>query len=151
MPEGERAALAEDRDDPKRLARLATRAEMRQPGMLERIFGGRGRGADMGGMMGGNLFGSLVAGFVGSMIAEEFFNSVGDPGFGEGDPSTHPEDAQTDDSTGEDSGYETTDDSGGDAGDWGEIPVAIGAEETGVVETSAEAISAGASSRSSPP
>jgi hypothetical protein len=31
-PEGERAALAGGRDDPKSLARLATRAEMRQPG-----------------------------------------------------------------------------------------------------------------------
>src|SRR3954463_8373345 len=37
-PEGERAALAGGRDDPKSLARLATRAEMRQPGALERIF-----------------------------------------------------------------------------------------------------------------
>ena len=31
-------------DDPRTLARMATRAEMRQPGFLERIFGGYGRG-----------------------------------------------------------------------------------------------------------
>src|ERR671920_377497 len=52
-PEGERAALGEGRDDPKTLARLATRSEMRQPGSIERIFGGTGRGPGMGGMMGG--------------------------------------------------------------------------------------------------
>src|SRR5215203_4785402 len=39
-PEGERAALAGGREDPKSLARLATRAEMRQPGTMERTFGG---------------------------------------------------------------------------------------------------------------
>src|SRR4051812_47655245 len=31
-------------DDPRTLARMATRAEMRQPGFLERIFGGSGPG-----------------------------------------------------------------------------------------------------------
>lgn len=50
---------------------------------MERIFGGRGMGTGMGGMIGGSIFGSLVAGFVGSMIAEEFFNSIGDLDFGE--------------------------------------------------------------------
>src|SRR5215216_4991857 len=46
-PEGERAALAGGREDPKSLARLATRAEMRQPGTMERLFGGTGRGSGM--------------------------------------------------------------------------------------------------------
>jgi hypothetical protein len=32
---------------------MATRAEMRQPGTMERIFGGTGRGSSMEGMMGG--------------------------------------------------------------------------------------------------
>src|SRR5215210_4478439 len=49
-PEEERSALAGGRDDPKSLARLATRAEMRRPGTLERTFGNTGRGAGMGGM-----------------------------------------------------------------------------------------------------
>jgi hypothetical protein len=46
-PEGERAALAGGRDDPKTLARLATRSEMREPGTMERMFGGTGRGPGM--------------------------------------------------------------------------------------------------------
>src|SRR4051812_32975507 len=79
-PEGERAALAGGRDDPKSLARLATRAEMRQPGTMERIFGSTGRGPGMGGGMmggmGGTIFGSLAAGFVGSVIAQQFLGSM---------------------------------------------------------------------------
>lgn len=77
-PEAERAALAGSCDDPKTLARLATRAEMRQSGAMERTFGGRGLGTGMGGTMAGTIFGSLVAGFVGSMIAQQFLDSVGD-------------------------------------------------------------------------
>jgi hypothetical protein len=103
-PEGKRAALAGDRDDPKTLAWLATRAEMRQPGVMERTFGGRGTG--MGGMMAGTIFGSFVAGFVGSMIAEQFFDSVGDVGFG---------DEQIADNTWGDTG-DTGGDFGGDFG-----------------------------------
>ena len=39
--------------DPQSLARLATRAEVRQPGTMERAFGGMGgRGMGMGGMHG---------------------------------------------------------------------------------------------------
>jgi hypothetical protein len=106
-PEGERAALAGGRDDPKSLARLATRAEMRQPGAMERIFGGTGRGAGMGGMMGGgmggSMLGSLAAGFVGSVIAQQFFGSMGS--FGEGDTSAQ---------SGDDSGESGSDDSGSD-------------------------------------
>jgi hypothetical protein len=56
--EGERTALAGVCDDPKTLARPATRAEMRRPGMMERTFGDRGMGAGMGGMMGGSIFGT---------------------------------------------------------------------------------------------
>ena len=119
-PQGERSALAGGPDDPKALARMATRAEMRQPGVMERIFGGgRGMGSGMGGMMAGNLFGSLVAGFVGSMIAQEFFNSVGDLGFGEGDWGTQPGDGQTDQSADDGSDYGSTDDSGGYGDDSG--------------------------------
>jgi len=107
-PEGERAALAGDRDDPKSLARLATRAEMRQPGTMERTFGGVGRGSGMGGLMGGmggSIFAGLAAGFVGSLVAQQFLDSVG--GFDEGDTS-------------EQSGDEGTyDDAGGDSGDYG--------------------------------
>jgi len=109
-PEGERATLSGGRDDPKTLARLATRAEMRQPGAMERTFGGRGMGTGMGGMMAGTIFGSLVAGFVGGMIAEEFFDSVDDVGLDEGAPDAQPADGGMGDSSG---------DVGGDFGDFG--------------------------------
>jgi hypothetical protein len=108
-PEGERAALAGNRDDPKSLARMATRAEMRQPGTMERTFGGVSRGPGMGGMMGGmggSIFASLAAGFVGSLVAQQFLDSVGDFGFDEGDMS-------------EQSGDQGTYDAGGDSGDYG--------------------------------
>ncbi len=89
VPEHERREFAQMHNDPQSLARVATRAEMRQPGTLERAFGGGGYGRGgmgggmggmgMGGMMAGTIMGSLVAGFVGSMIADQFFDSV-DPG-----------------------------------------------------------------------
>ncbi len=72
LPPHEQAAATLGQDDPQTLARLATRAELRQPGMLERTFGGMS-----GGMLAGTIFGSLVAGFVGSVIAQQFFDSVG--------------------------------------------------------------------------
>src|ERR687883_1863208 len=56
-PEEERTALAGGRDDPKTLARMATRAEMRQPGVMERTFGGMSGGPGMGSMMAGSIFG----------------------------------------------------------------------------------------------
>lgn len=83
-PPEERAGVGAGQTDPKSLARLATRAEMREPGVMERTFsrGGMGMGGmGMGGMMAGTIFGSLVAGFVGSMIAQQFFDSIGDAGF----------------------------------------------------------------------
>ena len=54
-------------DDPRSLARAATRAEMREPGTMERTFGG-------GGVPGlGSMFLSTLAGaFVGSSIANAF-------------------------------------------------------------------------------
>jgi hypothetical protein len=79
-PASERASIAAAGDDPRALARQATRAEMRQPGFMERSFaGGGGGGMGMGGMMAGTIFGSLVAGFVGSMVAQQFMASMGDP------------------------------------------------------------------------
>jgi hypothetical protein len=118
-PEGERAALGGGRDDPKTLARLATRSEIRQPGSIERIFGGTGRGPGMGGMMGGmggTLLGSLAAGFVGSIIAQQFLSSMGDDAFGEGDTSEQSGNDETD-NTGDDSGDYGSDDYG--SGDFG--------------------------------
>ena len=94
------------------MARIATRAEVRQPGVMERVLGGTG-GA-MGGMgMAGSLLSSFAAGFVGSMVAQSFFSAIG--GFG-GD------DAGNNDAANNDGSDETTaeNDSGGhDEGDFG--------------------------------
>ena len=112
-PEEERRALAEGRDDPKTLARLATRAEMRRPGTMERTFGGTSRGPGMGGM-GGTIFASLAAGFVGSMVAQQFLGSMG--GFSDDDPSEQSGDEATDENAGADSDDYGGEDFGGDFG-----------------------------------
>jgi hypothetical protein len=59
VPEAERAQSA----DPRDLARMATRAEMRQPGMMERTLGGH-RGPGMGSMIAGSLLGSVAGAFI---------------------------------------------------------------------------------------
>ncbi len=76
------------RDDPQSLARMATRAEMRQPGVVERIFvplpmmGGYGMMG--GGFFGGGFMSSLAGAFVGSMIAQGLYDSFNDiPALGE--------------------------------------------------------------------
>src|SRR3954466_3791542 len=45
IPASEQAAVARAGDDPQQLARVATRAEIRQPGVMERVFGGMGPAA----------------------------------------------------------------------------------------------------------
>src|SRR5215204_3885432 len=115
-PERERAAFAGSADDPKSLARPATRAEMRQPGVMERTFGGIGRGSSMG--MVSTIFGSLVAGFVGSMVAQQFLDSVDDFGFGDDETSELSGDeemaAAPEDDSGDYGGYDYgSDDFGG--------------------------------------
>jgi hypothetical protein len=71
VPAAERATS----DDPQSLARMATRAEMRQPGTMERTLGG-GRGGmggmGMGGMIAGSLLASVAGAFVGTAIADAF-------------------------------------------------------------------------------
>jgi hypothetical protein len=71
LPPGERPAD----DSAGSLARAATRAEMRQPGTLERSFGGRGIG--MGGVLAGSLLASVAGAFVGTAIAEQLFDESG--------------------------------------------------------------------------
>jgi hypothetical protein len=66
----------EGRDDPRSLARLATRAELRRPGALERTFSGiqqRGSVPGSGGLLGGNFLSTVAAVVVGSAIAEALF------------------------------------------------------------------------------
>lgn len=87
LPASERAAS----DQPETLARTATRAEVAQPGFMERILGrsGTGRGggrlaagaAGAAGGLGAGLLAGVAAGFVGSAIAGpllEGFSGIGD-------------------------------------------------------------------------
>src|SRR5215213_769513 len=73
----ERAAGATYGEDPRWLARLATRAEMRQPGTLERTWSGMPAGMGMGGLMMGNFMSTIAGVMVGSMIADAFFGNSG--------------------------------------------------------------------------
>lgn len=111
LPVGEQPSA----DDPRSLARAATRAELRQPGYLERTLGrARPAGMGMGGMgMGGTIMGSLlgtIAGVVvGSAIAEALFDGY----------DGSPEAAEAGDSGGESAGGAAGDsgtESGGDGG-----------------------------------
>lgn len=116
-PPNERGmAQAVSPDDPAAMGRLATRAEMRQPGFLERSFGG---GGAMGGMgFGGSLLSSLAAGFIGSMVAQSFFSSMG--GAGEGFMGGHAADTNAAGDEGNDSyenDNETADTDEPDVGD----------------------------------
>jgi hypothetical protein len=72
-------------DDPQSLARMATRAEMRAPGTMERTFSQVGAGPGLGG-----IFLSTIAGaFIGTAIADAFFaEQAGDTGAAGGD-QTH--------------------------------------------------------------
>jgi len=107
-PENERGAVAAD--DPQSLARAATRAEVRQPGTMERTFGGMGGGMGFGGMMGSSFLGSIAGVVVGSAIAQSFF---GDSGFGGADGADGQNAADTNQDAGE-TGGDATADAGGD-------------------------------------
>ncbi|MDQ3128037.1 MAG: hypothetical protein M3Q66_06210 [Chloroflexota bacterium] len=93
-------------DDPASLARAATRAEIRQPGTIERAWGGTGGGAGFG--MGSWFLTTLAASFIGTAIAQSFFDN--DAGSGADGDAT----ADADSSTEADSG-----DAGGDYGSGG--------------------------------
>jgi hypothetical protein len=56
-------------DDPASLARTATRAEMRQPGTMERAFGGGFAAPGLGSY----FLTVLAASFIGTAIAQQFF------------------------------------------------------------------------------
>lgn len=107
VPEGEIRG-----DDPASLARAATRAEIRQPGTIERAWGPGGAGFGLGSW----FLTTLAASFIGTAIAQSFFDN--DPGAYAGD---QPTDAGTDGSDGTgtaDAGYGDTSDAG-DGGDLG--------------------------------
>jgi hypothetical protein len=104
-PAGESAAIAATSvDDPQAMARTATRAEIRQPGSMERTLGGAGGG------FAGSLLSSFAMGFVGSMVANSFFSAMG---FG-GDHV--PEDDTAADTEGSQEGDQLADYGGDDGG-----------------------------------
>ncbi|HZX42515.1 MAG TPA: hypothetical protein VFE93_11810 [Myxococcaceae bacterium] len=78
LPAGE---LVEARaGDPRAMAQAATRAEIRDPGYLERTLGrgGVGMGGGLGGVFGSSLLGSLAGTFLGTAIASHFLHGFGD-------------------------------------------------------------------------
>ena len=97
-------------DDPRSLARMATRAEMREPGTIERRFGQ----SQMPGL-GGMFMSTLAGAFVGSAIGNAFFdNDAGsDGGSGEGAEAGAEGEAEGDVGDGGDMG--------GDFGDFGDF------------------------------
>lgn len=95
-------------DDPSSLARAATRAEMRQPGTIERAWGSGGPG------LGSWFLTTLAASFIGTAIAQSFFDGGGaDGGAADGAGG----DANTNADAGD--GAETGWNDPGDAGDAG--------------------------------
>jgi hypothetical protein len=116
-PEAERAQA---KDDPRSLARMATRAEIRQPGTIERTFGRMGGGAGMGGIMASSFLSSIAGVVVGSAIAQAFFGGAGAEG---GDQQDAGEAGDAHQDVGPDAGDEMPADMdgniGGDFGDFG--------------------------------
>ncbi len=72
-------------DDPASLARTATRAEVRQPGTIERAWGSGGAGFGIGSW----FLATLAASFIGTAAAQAFFDNdsgaAGDTGETAGD------------------------------------------------------------------
>lgn len=115
-PEAERAQA---KDDPRSLARMATRAEIRQPGTIERTFGRMGGGAGMGGIMASSFLSSIAGVVVGSAIAQAFFGGAGAEG---GDQQDAGEAGDAHQDVGPDAGDEMAADMDGDiGGDFGDF------------------------------
>lgn len=97
-------------DDPASLARTATRAEIRQPGTIERVWG-----AGAGPGMGSWFLSTLAASFIGTAIAQSFFdNDSGSQG------SDQAGDQGSDTGEGDSADY-GGDEYGGDPGDGGDF------------------------------
>jgi len=92
VPPAERAMAEQGGATPEALARMATRAEIRQPGSL-------------GGMMAGGLLSGIAGAVIGSMIARQFFS---DPGAANAGNAAD---------TGQDTEVSDADQTMGDAGD----------------------------------
>ena len=100
-------------DDPASLARAATRAEIRQPGTIERAWGGGGAGFGLGSW----FLTTLAASFIGTAIAQSFFDN--DPAAAAAADGTGDTDAGSDAGADGDSGDVAGGDFGGDMGGGG--------------------------------
>lgn len=78
MPPVERNAAMRAGEAPGALAQVATRAELREPGSMERAWSrmspAPGPGMGFGGMFGSSLLGSLAGSVLGTVIAHQFFD-----------------------------------------------------------------------------
>ena len=103
-------------DDPASLARAATRAEIRQPGTIERAWGGN---AGFG--LGSFFLTTLAASFIGTAIAQSFFdNDLGSSGADGTANDAGSESVETGSSETADAGFDEGGDAGGDfGGDFG--------------------------------
>lgn len=133
LPQGE----APRSDDPRDMARAATRAEMRQPGYLQSSLGGMGRGGRGGGLaggFGGSMLGAVAGVVVGSMVANAIFDGYGDSpeaqeagdsgeGLGSegGDQGALPDDGGSGDAGGDTGGDAGFADAGYDASGGGDV------------------------------
>ena len=93
-PAGERASVLQAGDSPVALARVATRSEIREPGALERIFGGPratagSLGFGAGPLFAGSFLSSMAGTVLGSMIAQQFLHSHPDAAQSLGDMARH--------------------------------------------------------------
>ena len=115
IPEAERAQA---KDDPQSLARMATRAEIRQPGTMERTFGGMSGGVGMGRMMAGSFLSSIAGVVVGSAIAQSFFggSDVGGAGTEGGDQQDTSDAGDAQHNASQNAGDEMAADMDGDVG-----------------------------------
>jgi len=121
-PQGEAPTSAEPQD----LARAATRAEMRQPGTLERTFGRGGFGGGMGGSLMGSMMGTIAGVVVGSAIADSLFGDYGSsPEAAEAGESGAPDES---DDAGDPGAGGGTGDAGGDMAASGEGSDPAGSE-----------------------
>jgi hypothetical protein len=75
LPEAERATVLRAGESPATLARAATRAEIRQPGTLERTFGRVGGGTGVGGLMAGTFLSTMAGAVLGTALAHTFFDN----------------------------------------------------------------------------
>lgn len=124
-------AAASDRpasDDPRTLARSATRSELRQPGFLERTLGGgmgggMSRGPGLGTMIGGSLLGTVAGVVIGSAIADMVLPGIGDFASDFGDGAADLADGAGDfaDGAGDFGGGGFGDFGGGDGGGFGDF------------------------------